>query len=544
MVFEPINGAMALSPDGKRIVFSARDSSARTTLWVRSLDALTAQPLAGTEDGHSPFWSPDSRFIGFFSNGKLRKIDANGGPPQVICDARNGRGGSWNRDGVIIFSPATTDPIHRVAAAGGSSTAVTVLDGKSGQASHRFPVFLPDGKHFLYLSDGKADTPGTEGGYAIWAAALDSKETKLVAATNSSVRYAPSGQLLFLRDRTLVAQPFDLKKLALTGEAVPVVENVVRTTRYEAIFSISNDGMLAYQEGEGAELSQLVWTDRDGRELGTAGKPADIRGFKLSNDGKRVATFITDPQSQKSDVWVFDLARGTSTRLTFDPADDAWPQWSVDDKTIYFTSARQGRGDIFRKASAGTGGDELVFKDADYKLISSMSRDGKLAAVQSVVAGKSGWDVSILSLADGKATSLLQTPFNEAFPSLSPDGRYLAYNSNESGRAEIFVLSLGGDGGKWQISTDGGYGPRWLRDGKELVFMTEDDKAMSVDIQFAPEFSASVPRLLFETKARAIIGLMWDATPDGTRFLINRPIDAKSVVPISLVQNWPAALGK
>ncbi|MCM2314463.1 MAG: hypothetical protein NDJ92_04830, partial [Thermoanaerobaculia bacterium] len=415
---------------------------------------------------------------------------------------------------------------------------------KTAQTSHRFPSFLPDGQHFIFLTDSKPETPGTDGGLAIFAGSIDSKETKLVVATNASARYAPSGQLLFLRDRTLVAQPFDVKKLSLTGEAVPVAENVVRTPRWEAIFSISDDGMLALQEGEGTELSQLVWTDRDGRELGTSGKPADIRTFKLSNDQKRVATTILDPQSQKSDVWVFDLARGTSTRLTFDPADDAGPAWSADDKHVYFTSARQGRGDIFRKASAGTGAEELVAKDANFKLISSMSSDGTRAVIQAVVAGKNGWDVSLLSLSDGKISEFLQTPFNEAYPAFSPDGRLLAYMSAESGRGEIYVQSLGEDGGKWQISTDGGYGPRWLKGGKELVFMSLDDKAMSVDIQFEPEFSASVPRMLFETKARAITGIMWDATPDGNRFLINRPIDVKGVVPVTIVQNWPAALGK
>lgn len=542
--FDANAGAMVLSPDGTRIAFATADASGTTMLWVRSLDALSAQPLAGTEGAQSPFWSPDSRFLGYFSNGKLRKIAAVGGPSQALCDVRGGRGGAWSRDGVIIFSPSPTDALYRVAAAGGMPTPLTHLDEKSGQTTHRYPSFLPDGKHFIFLSDSRPETPGTDDGFAIVGGSLDSKETKVIVASSAPARYASSGELLFLRDHTLVAQPFDAKSLTLSGEAVPVAENVVRTSRFESIFSISDNGLLAFQQGDSGELSQLAWVDREGRDLGTVGKPADYRGFEISHDEKRVATFIIDPQSQKSDVWILDIARGTSTRLTFDNAEDTWPVWSPDDRVVYFTSSRQGRGDIFRKASAGTGSDELVYKDGDVKIVCSVSRDGTRAVLQSFSSGKTGWDVLFLSLSDGKATPFLQTPFNERFPSLSPDGRWLAYSSTESGRGEVFVQALGSDGGKYQISTDGGYAPRWLRNGAELVFMTLDDKAMSVDIKSEPAFSASVPRMLFETKARSIFGIEWDATADGSRFLINRPLNERGAISVTLVQNWRAALGK
>ena len=543
--FAPGFGAMSLSPDGLRIAFVARGEDGKQLLWVRALDALTAQPLAGTEEASHPFWSPDSRFIGFFSSGKLRKIDANGGPPQALCAANSGRGGTWSEGGTILFTPSPTEVIYKVPSAGGAPVAVTAFDAKNGETSHRFPDFLPDGVHFLYVVEGRADIEGSQDGFTLYAGSIESKDRVRVIATNSSARYAKSGHVLFLRDRSLLAQRFDAGKLQLVGEAVPVAENMTRTVRWETMFSVSNSGSLAFQAGWASELSQLLWMDREGRELETVGKPADYRSIALSHDGKRVAATITDPKTQKSDIWALDLERGTSTRLTFDPAEDFGAIWSMDDKRIYFTSSRQGRGDVFRKSSSGTGTDEVVLADEDMSILVSLSADGGTGAVMTnPVAKKTAWDIGILDVATGKSRVFLETPFVELSPAISFDGKWLAYTSSESGQNEIYVQSLGDDGGKWQISTDGGNRARWSRGDQEIVFQSPDDKLMAVDVKIQPTFTASVPRRLFDPKLRQVNGMHYDISSDGSRFLINRSIEQAVVTPVTLVQNWTEGLGK
>jgi len=542
--FAPTSGAMVLSPDGRRIAFVASGENGKSMLWVRALDALTAQPLAGTEEATHPFWSPDSRLLGFFSSGKLRKIDANGGPPQALCDAVSGRGGAWSENGTIVFTPSTTDVLYRVPAAGGAPVAVTAFDAKNAETSHRHPYFLPDGVHFLYLAEGRADLEGSADGFYLYAGSTESKERKRILATNSSARYAPSGHVLFLRDRSLLAQRFDDDDLELSGDAVPVAENVSRSTRWETPFSVSDNGLLAFQAGAEAEQFKLVWMDREGRDLDTVGKPADYRNIALSHDGRRVAASVLDPKTQKNDVWILDLERGTSMRLTFDPADDMNPFWSADDRFIYFTSLRQGRGDIFRKSSAGAGTDELVLADPETSFISGLSADGRTAAMNTNnVAARTNWDISILDLATKSVRPFLVTPFSELTPSLTADGRWMAYFSNESGQNEIYVQSLSGDGGKWQISSAGGTRPRWTRGDDELVFQGLDDKLMVVDVKRSPEFTASVPRQLIDPKLRQLNGFQFAVSPDGSRILVNRPIDQPVSPPVTLVQNWTEGLG-
>jgi eukaryotic-like serine/threonine-protein kinase len=542
--FDHVAGAMALSPDGRRIAFVARTDDGKTMLWVRPLDALSAQPLAGTENATFPFWSPDSRFLGFFSAGKLRKIDANGGPPQVLCPAASGRGGAWTRDGTILFTPSQTDPIFRVPAAGGTATAVTSLDAKSGELSHRFPEILPDGERFLFLMESaeKPDDPAS--GFALWAGSLASQERTRLLATNSSARYSKTGHLLFLRDRTLVAQRFDATSTRLEGEAVPVADGLSRTGRWEATFSLSHTGLLAFQARSGEDLSRLVLLDRDGRELGTVGKPANYRELALSHDARRVAVVVPDASTQKDDIWLLDRERGTSTRLTFDPEDEHSPLWSPDDRYVYFTSRRQGGGDVFRKLSSGIGADELVFADAEWTLLRSLTGDGTTGALMTrAVSTKTGWDIQLLNLADKKATVLLQTPFLEIFPMLTRDGKWMAYQANESGRSEVYVQRLDGEGGKWRISTDGGTKPRWSRGERELVFQTPDNKLWAVDIELGTTFSASVPRPFLDPGIRQGTGYQYDVSGDGSLVLVNRAV-VQEAAPVTLVQNWTEALPK
>jgi Tol biopolymer transport system component/Ser/Thr protein kinase RdoA (MazF antagonist) len=537
--FDPVWGAPALSPDGRRIAFVGQDETGKRMLWVRPLDALTGQPLAGTEGVTSPFWSPDSRFLGFFSTGKLRRIDVSGGPPQALCDAADPRGGSWSANGTIVFAPSTDSPIYRVPAAGGTPVKVTELDAKRGETSHRHPYFLPDGEHFLFLNAADATLSGPDSEFLLSAGSLGSKEHKPILRTESSARYSKTGHLLFQRERTLLAQTFDPKTLELSGEAVPVAEDMNRTVRWETIFSVSDDGLLVYQSGP-ATLSQLVWVDREGRDLGTAGKPAEYGTPRLSNDGKRVAVSITDPITKYADVWVIDLVRGTATRLTFDPKDDQPTLWSPDDRYVIFSSQRQGRGDVFRKSSSGTGEDEVIIADPQGNTLTGISADGRIGAFMTRTA-RGDWDISIISMEDRKISPLLTTPFNEINPALTSDGRFIAYQCNESGETQIYVRALGPGGGKWQISTDGGTRAVWVQD-RELIYQSRDNKLMVVDVTLAPEFSASVPRLLADPHIRPALGRQFDVSRDGQRILVSRQLDDTTARPLTLVQNWNAAL--
>jgi Tol biopolymer transport system component len=543
MRFDIVSGTEVLSPDGQRIAFVAVDDQGKSVLYVRPVAQLAGQPLPGTDGASHPFWSPDSRQIGFFAGGKLRRVEASGGPPQMLCDALAGRGGAWGPDGTILFTPSPGEVIYRVPDTGGTAVPVTRLDPALKEASHRFAEFLPGGRRFLYLVEGSSETPGTDQGFSVHAGSLDSDEKTFVLATNAPVRYADSGHLLFLRSGTLIAQRFDPRTLTLSGEGVPLAEKVRRTSRFDAAFSVSRNGLLLYQAGVGSDASRLVQTDRAGRDQMVIGKPADYRGARFSPDGKRVAVTILDAGTQKNDVWVLDIERGTSTRLTFDPENDSTPHWTPDGKKIYFSGARKGKGDIFVKSSFGTGVDEPVYGTPNIDFLVGLSSDGTSAWVQSNVPGKQSWDVFRLDLRNGTATPFLATPFTELQPAPAPDDRWLAYSSDESGRPEVYVQSLSDDGGKWQISTDGGSFPQWTRGGRELLFQGRDNKIYAVEIQPGAAFSAGVPVLLFDPLIRTNLpGRMWDVTADGERFLLNRLVEAPGVEPAVLVQNWTAAL--
>ena len=530
-------GIPAISPDGRRLAFVASSAETPRMLWVRSLGALTAQPMAGTEDATHPFWSPDSRFIGFFSGGKLKKIDASGGPPQTLCDAASGRGGTWGSDGTILFTPGTSEPIYRVPSTGGTPVVVTERDTDKEEDSHRHPFFLPDGRHFVFL----VESEGENQGFAIHVGSLDSPGSKRIVESDSSARYdAASGSLLFQRDGTLVAQPFDPGSLELSGDAVPVAERMVRTPRWETSFSISNTGMLVYVSGAGTDDSRLAWFDREGRETGSIGNLADYSQPSLSHDARRVAVNIRDGQTQ-NDIWILDVERETATRLTFDPAEDYLALWSPDDRMIYYGSDRSGGGDIFVKSSSGTGTSRPVHERPSFDVLWSITADGRTGWGWSNM-GSTGNDVVSLDLTSGKSEVFLQTPFSEIAPKISPDGNWLLYDSDESGRREIYVRSLLDAGGKWQISRSGGSLGRWTKGGREIVFESPNGILMAVDVQLEPSFSAGVPVELFDANPRQVIGPQWDVTADGSRFLVNQPIGDTAIEPATLVQNWASGI--
>jgi eukaryotic-like serine/threonine-protein kinase len=529
-------GPMALSPDGRRVAFVAT-SSGINMLWVEPLSGMPAQPLAGTEGASNPFWSPDSRFLGFFANRKLKKIEASGGPPQTLADASLGRGGSWNHEGVILFAPNSRESIYRVPAAGGEVSPVTKLDAAASELSHRWPVFLPDGRQFLYLAQ---NSRGAGEKNAIYAASLDAGKPKLLFNANTNVAYTFPGDLLYYRERTLLARPFDPKSLRFTGEAFPVAENVQYFATFaQAVFAVSDQGLLAYQTGVSGGLTQLTWLDRAGKPAGTVGAPGHLATPRISNDGRRVAVRVLDPQAV-GDIWIYDLERNTQTRFTFDSSDDFGPLWSRDDSRVLFSTARKSPGDIYQRDSAGTAKEEPFLSSNSFKMALDWSSDGRVLLFQADDPRMpTQMDLWTYSAADRKATPFLQSASSETMGRFSPDGRWIAYVSNESGKEEVYVLPFPGPGGKWQISTAGGRAPLWTRGGREIVYQAPEDEIMAVEVRAAPTFQAGIPKALFKTNLRPPPGRQFDVTPDGERFLVNlKPGD--QVDPVTLVQNWAA----
>ena len=537
-------GPPALSPDGRRIVYVAQPASGSRMLYVRSLSAVSAQPLAGTEDAMYPFWSPDNRMIGFFAGGKLKKMDASGGPVQTIADAPIGRGGTWSQREVIVFAPSSSGPLFKVSEDGGTVSPVTRIDASRGDSTHRMPSFLPDGRHFIYLAQRAAVALDQGGTLAVGS--VEGDMTKALTNASSNAVYSSSGHLVYWRDRSLVAQKFDAKSLTAGRNLIPIAENVARTNRGDAAFALSSEGTIVYQTGAAVANSQLRWVDIQGKALEPIGKPADYRTPSLSNDGRRVLTAVADPATGRFDLWIIDLQRaGTPTRLTFDAADEFAPIWSPDDSMVAFSSDAKGSGDLMLKRSTGTGGEDVLYANNRFKVAADWSPDLKTILFQEQNPN-SGWDLTLYSLDDHKARVFLQTPFNETGARFSPDGRWIAYQSDEqSGKAQIYVLPLSGNRGKWQISTDGGTRLRWSRDGKRIFYVSPDFTLMAVDVAaHGDEFTAAVPRALFPLNIKRMNGQQYDISADGKRVLINSPIEQTEVAPLTLVQNWTAALKK
>jgi len=528
----------ALSPDGKRLVYVGFAPDGQPLLWVRSIDSMQAQPRAGTEGADHPFWSPDNRFIGFFASGKLKKIEASGGPPLTLCDAALGRGATWNREGVILFNSGANSPLYRVPAAGGAPTQVTTLNNEQ---SHRWPYFLPDGRHFLYLAGSPysaRENPTNE----IRVGSLDSKESKLLFHTRSNAIYA-SGHILFLRQNTLMAQPFDAKRLELTGEAFPSAEQVQENAqRVFGVFSASDNGVLAYAEGTGRQDHQLIWVDRTGHKLGEVLGADDYAEPRISPDGKRL-TFTL--QSGGKDIWIEDISRAVKTRLTFGSASesDESPVWSPDDHWVAYTGFRGGKYGLYEKQADGSGNEEVLFEaKEEARYAADWSLDGKYLAYYEVKQGV--WSVWMLPLfGERKPYAFLQSPFNLIDPRFSPDGKWVAYCSSESGRLDVYAVPFPGPGGKRQISTGGGCLPSWRRDGKEIFYLAADNKLMAGEVKAAgPSLEIGAVKPLFETRTfRGTGGWPYDAAADGQRFVINYSPEQPNEA-ITLVVNWDAEL--
>ncbi|MEP6707321.1 MAG: hypothetical protein ABJC05_07365, partial [Pyrinomonadaceae bacterium] len=417
-------------------------------------------------------------------------------------------------------------------------TLVTALDESRQEISHKFPQFLPDGKHFLYLAQSRESS-------AIYVGALDSKETKRLLSTLVKAAYTPPGYLLFMRERTLMAQPFDADKLLLTGEPSPLAEQVgVLAVQGSANFSVSDNGVLTYMSGI-LGSNQPALFDRGGKLLSSVGPSGEYLNIFFSPDEKRVAAAIADPQSGARDIWLLDLARGTPTRFTFDPAEDFLPVWSPDGSRIVFASDRDGPGNFYQKFASGAANEKQLFKTSERKWPSDWSRDGRFILFTNF-GQKTKADLWVLPMTgEQKPVPFLQSPFNEDHARFSPDGRFIAYASDESGKFEVYVQTFPVSGGKWLVSANGGAQPRWRRDGKEIFYIAPDRKLMAVDVKTeASIFEAGVPRVLFQTR---VVGYpnprnMYEVSADGQHFLISTPLEEATSTPITVVVNWTADL--
>ena len=556
---------VAVSPDGRSIAFVAGAQSAYQ-IYVRPVATLTARAIPGTEGGTFPFWSPDSRFIGFFADGKLKKAPIADGSPIVLCEAPFGRGGSWSRDNVILFAAgevgARLSPEHlwRVSSAGGVPAAVTGVDPAKADARHRWPHFLPDGRHFIYTElfgpPGAGAKPST-----LKIGSLEPSEADVtLLEAESSATYA-SGHVLFARDETLMAQPFDLETRQLAGEAFPVAERVSQEASRYMGASVSENGTLVYGSDDPLAVSELTWRDRTGRVLGPVGGPASYLDVALSPEERRVAVAVATSDREKVDIWIVDLVRSVRSRLTVDQGVHAKPVWSPDGTQVAYSSSQSGKTSLRVKRVGGTSPEESLVEGAGNTVgisvgisPSSWSADGRFIAYTVRGAFPRTSDVWILPLfGERKPFPLVHTNYLEGEAVFSPDGRSIAYTTNDSGQPNVFVQSFPDAGEKLQVSTAGGNAPMWRADGKGLYYLGLDSTLMAVAIDTTGRVDAGPPQALFPTGMvnsgftvqTASPGLSYAVAKDGQRFLFNaRTPRSAGVPPLNVVVNWMAAIQK
>ncbi|MCA1652431.1 MAG: protein kinase, partial [Acidobacteria bacterium] len=549
-------GSFGLSPDGRRLAFVGRGSDGIVRLWIRTMDSLDVRPLLGSEINEltpPPFWSPDGRFVAFDAGGKLKKLDVSGGLPQTLCDLPSlAVGGSWNRDGDIIVGNLAGG-LLRVRETGGAASPLTALDPSRKEEFHLLPTFLPDGRHFVYLRIA----PGTPDNGGAYVGTLDATpETQnvrrlmpyVVGLTYAAAADSSLGRLLFLREGTLMAQPFDAKQLALAGEPVPVAERV-GSFRDGGFFSVSDNGVLVYR---GAYTdAQITWFDRQGSVTGRVSEPGGFRDAALSPDGARAVVSRTNPQdAAKADLWLLDVSRGSgATRLTLGTGIAEFPIWSTDGQHIVFTLNHSR---LHQKLASGEGDEEEVLQSRGAGIVKATgeSPDRRFLLYATVGDIKTTrWDLWVHPRSDPKPVPFVRTAFDEEQGRFSPDGRWVTYVSNQSGQSEVYVRGFATDfssgsasaGGTTLVSRGGGTAPRWRRDGRDLFYLAPDGKMMAVDVNAGQEFSVGTPAALFQTPPRTVVG---DVTADGKRFLLVTPVAPSASVPFTVVLNWTAGLKK
>jgi len=519
-------GSPVLSNDGRRVAFVAVSPEGKRTLWVRSLDSADAREIESSDDAMFPFWSPDSRSLGFFAHGKLKTVDASGGMPIAIADAPNARGGSWSDDNVIVYTPETRAGLYRVAANGGAPVALTTPGG--GMTTNRWPLFLPGGKSFLYLAANHFDQGSRA--TALHIRSLDGRMDRIVTQTLTNVAYIDD-RLLMMHDGALVSQPFDAGRGVLTGTPSIVVQNVrFDASTWHGVFDAAGRTLI-YQPGGTVAGTHIFWFSRDGKNLGTLGEVAKYYDLKLSPDGHRVVT-------NAGDIWVIDVDRDIRTRLTFEGAGNEAPVWSADGSEIIYAArdAPKERASIYRRRADGNGPRQLVARlsgDADP---GSVSPDGRWVAVSlwTNPAAPQIWAVPLV--AGEQPRSLILGKFAAHDPRISPDGRWLAYTSNENGRDEIYVIPFLGTGGKWQVTTGGGHSSRWSPDGAHLDYLTADNTLTEVDVQSRGGFAVTATRPRYRLDVNPVSSSDYDLAADGRVIANGGEADPS---PLTVVANWP-----
>jgi Tol biopolymer transport system component len=521
-------GPVVISPGGERIVFTGRQAGGTSVLYVRELDATEARPLPGTDEAGYPFWSPDGRSIGFFANGNLKRVDMTGGPPLTLCEAAVGKGGTWNNDGTIVFAPSFNTPLHRVSENGGESTPVTSVAHARGENSHRFPWFLPDGDHFLYFARGGGEAS------AIRLGAMSSDvDVEIMRATSNAV-YA-SGYLLFLRESTLMARHFDVESFEFTGDPIPAGDPV----RYipgamAGIFTASQEGQLVYQGGASVPGARVLWRDFEGTEVDAFDDIVQQDAVAISPDGSQICVEVFDNVGGTADLWIYDVARRIRTRFTFDPANDQAAVWSPDGSRVLFSSNRDGVSGLYTKAFGGASGEEPLLKIDSNLYPNDWTRDGEYFVYLRLDSSATG-DLWALPVAgDREPFPVVNSPHGEYNGRVSPNGKWIAYDSDESGQFEVYVTSFPTAGRKWQLSSGGGANPEWAPDGG-AVYYIGNNTFFSVETSPGEgTFGIGQTRRLFESNT--VISYRVD--PDGDRLLIIEDADEGGVNPLTLVSGW------
>jgi serine/threonine protein kinase len=528
-----VSRGFSISPDGTRLVIEAFSKS-RRHLYLRQLDSEETSELEGSVDATSHFWSPDGRFLAFFADGKLKKIPASGGRPQDLCVAPFAVVGSWGPDGSILFSGLNPVGIYRVPDTGGEAVRIVAPDTSRNEVNVIWPHFLADGRRFLYLVGLATGTGQRE----LRVASLDSKENRLIARASSRVEAVAPGYLLYARDGALFAQPFDERNARVHGEPRQLASNIhFFFGPSHAVFSASQTGIIAYQTA--APASRVAWFTRDGKEAAQLGQPSVVRGIRISPDGARAAMDIRNDQTGSSDIWVVELGRGVSTRLHSDPVDEIMPVWSADGSRLIYRSDRVGPPDIYELAVATPESEKPILELPGVQQPEDVTRDGRWLAYLSEVA-TTVWNIWLLPL-DGqsKPAPWLRTRFNQASPRFSPDGRWIAYESDESGDPEVYVALTAGGGQKRRISPTGGRRPSWRADGKELYYAAPDGFIMAAPVTPGPQWSSGAPAPLFRVDPEI---QTYDVTPDGSRFLVTMPLQKVRESPLRVILNWTAML--
>lgn len=528
-------GPPAISHDGVRVAFVARTPEG-PLLYVRDLDDPTPRRIPGTNGAGYPFWSPDGRHVGYFANGSLMRVGVDGSPPMTLAVARFGKGGSWNQDDVIIFAPSFNQGISRVSANGGEVTALTTLDQEAGHNSHRFPVFLPDGRRFLFLARAGSGTGST-----LYVTSIDGDAPRRLLQTPAHAVIS-GGHLLFMRNNVLMAQPFDMSTAELTGEAIPLVENV----RYlpgaaRSVFDASPGGRLVYMAGSETPGFRLLMVDESGREIEQIGEPGEYDNPRISPDGKYVALEVFQEVGGLNDIWVYELERGIRTRFTFSNGSESNPIWSRDGRFIAYSGTDSVHVDIYKRKADGSSPAELVYADPSDKFIDDWSPDGKYIIYTSATAGGEA-DLSMVEVEGdphNKTAIPLQTGEHSEFGgAVSPDGKWIAFASSESGRVEVYVTTFPTPGRKYLVSTDSGTNPRWYRDGRAISYVSTDGRYNRVDVQLTESggFSASEPVQLLNVQTPG-----YDILPNGGGFLVIQPFDPLGSLPLTVVTDWRQA---